>query len=264
MVMGPTHAASGAAAWLLTAPTLTAAVTTHTMHPTQAFVGAAVCAGSALLPDIDLPSSTVSRSFGPATKILSYGVNGASKAFVTATSGSRDSLEHGGHRTLTHTGLFAVGLGFLVSSLCATVGSPAVIGVLFFTLGLALRGLMGDWAKEQGWLGVTAVSLIAAFITARAMPHDGWWFLGIAVAMGCLLHDLGDMITKQGAPLTAPFYGRIGKRWYEWTTRPFAITAGGWAEWAIINPICWGATLLGALNVISPGSVGDIITHIAG
>lgn len=68
MVMGPTHAASGAAAWLLTAPTLTAAVTTHTMHPTQAFVGAAVCAGSALLPDIDLPSSTVSRSFGPARR----------------------------------------------------------------------------------------------------------------------------------------------------------------------------------------------------
>ena len=77
-------------------------------------------------------------------------------------------------------------------------------------------------------------------------------------------HDLGDAVTKAGVPILAPLVPRIGKRWYEWTTRPFAITAGGWAEWAIINPICWGATLLGALNVISPGSVGDIITHITG
>lgn len=252
MVMGPTHAASGAAAWLVTAPTLTYAVTGQPLSSSATLVGAAVCAGSALLPDIDLPGSTVSRSFGPASEALSYGVSGISRTFVAATSSSRDSIQHGGHRTLTHTLLFAVGLGVAVSALTASFGKYAVAIVLFFTLGLAIRGLMGDWAKREGWIGVTIASLIAALVTVQVVPARGWWWLGAAVTIGCILHDLGDMITKQGAPLTAPFYGRSGKRWWEWSTGPLGISAGGLVEYVVIAPLCWVATIFGLLLAVEP------------
>lgn len=157
MVMGPTHAMSGAAVGLVVAellpldwggPTSTA--------ETLTFAG--VCAGAALLPDLDTGQSTVSRSFGPLSKALAKGIDAISVTFYRITKGKKDGKRRGGHRTLTHTALFAAGLGAGVSALVVQFGKPAIIITLFFCLGLAIRGLAGELAKEKGWLAVSAVA----------------------------------------------------------------------------------------------------------
>lgn len=64
MVMGPTYAMSGAAVGLAVAqalPTSWGGVT----PASEAFVCAGIAAGAALLPDLDSPQGTVSRSSGP-------------------------------------------------------------------------------------------------------------------------------------------------------------------------------------------------------
>ena len=82
MVMGPTHAVSGALVGLLVADVLPPewggpASTAET------FAFAAVCAGSALLPDLDTPQSTVARSFGPVSQVAARGIDNLSLGYYT-------------------------------------------------------------------------------------------------------------------------------------------------------------------------------------
>lgn len=251
MVMGPTHAMSGAAAWLVGAPTIASLAGQPTPGAVEIGVGAAVCAGSALLPDIDSPQSTVARSFGPLSQGLAHLVNGASAALRNLTSTSADGVVSDGHRTVTHTALFAVAAGLAVTALIAAVGQPATIGVLFFCLGLAVRGLMGDWAKRQGWVGVTLVSLAGAWAAAAALDDGRLWWLGAAVTVGVILHDLGDTLTKEGVPLLAPLPHR-GKAWWEFSTGPLAFRAGGIIEYGIVAPALTVVAALGALHAVDP------------
>lgn len=235
MVMGPTHAMSGAAAWLAGAAPL-AATLGHSMTGSELVVGAGVCAGAALLPDIDMPKSTVARSLGPVTIVLAHLVDALALGFYNLTRNTKDDRRSGGHRTLTHTALFAVLAGAGVSALCGWGGFWATIGTLFFTLSLAIRGLMADWAKEQGWLVVAAASAAVSYGVASELPHQSYWWLGFAVTIGMLLHDLGDMITKQGCPLLAPLPHR-GKSWWEFAPPGFLrIEAGGFAEYVLVLP----------------------------
>ncbi|RDI23253.1 LexA-binding, inner membrane-associated putative hydrolase [Rhodococcus sp. AG1013] len=147
MVMGPTHAMSGAAVGLAAA----AIMPTDWGGPTslaETLAWAGVCAGAALLPDLDHPQSTVARSFGVASQIASEGINAGSSAFYGLTRTVKDGARDGGHRTLTHTLGFAILLGVGVSALVAAFARPAIIGTLFFTLGLAIRGLAGSHRME--------------------------------------------------------------------------------------------------------------------
>lgn len=257
--MGPTHAMSGAAAWLFAANGV-AAVTGSTLNTPQLLIGAAVCAGSALLPDIDSPSSTVARSLGPLTQGLAHIVSSVSAVIFNATATPKDGRRTGGHRTVTHTLLGAIAAGVAVSALTATVGTWAVVGVLFFTLSLALRGLMADWAAKEGWIGVSAV---AAALTAWAytgMGGQSFWWLGSAVTAGMLLHDLGDMITKEGCPLLWPLVWR-GKTWWEFAPPGFLrIRAGGAVEYGLLLPTLVVATVLGVGWVYDPQLVRSILS----
>ncbi|MFZ2178294.1 MAG: metal-dependent hydrolase [Rhodococcus sp. (in: high G+C Gram-positive bacteria)] len=237
MVMGPTHAMSGAAVGLVVAdvlpldwggPTSTA----------ETFTFAAVCAGAALLPDLDTSQSTVSRSFGPVSTVAAKGVDAISLGFYTLTKGKRDGRRRGGHRTFTHTALFAVGIGGGVSALVVQFGKPAIIGVLFVCLGLALRGLGGDLAKEKGWLVVSAVAAVLSALTWQWYPTDeGSTGLGVAVALGCATHCLGDAVTKEGVPFLAPFVPWGKERWWEIRLPSFlSIRAGGPFEKILLGP----------------------------
>lgn len=251
MVMGPTHAMSGAAAWLAIAPAA-ATLTGNEVDPTATFVAAGVCAGSALLPDIDCPTSTVARSFGFPSVAFSHVVDAISVGFYNLTKGSRDEPRSGGHRTLTHTALFTVALGVLVSVLAATVGKYAVIGVLFITVGLALRGLMSDWAKREGWIVTTGTALAAALVAWWVLPQGNYWWLGFAVGLGATMHLLGDMITKNGCPILAPMPFN-GKNWWDFTLPSLLrIRAGGWFEYAVLLPALTIVTVVAALNVYTP------------
>jgi membrane-bound metal-dependent hydrolase YbcI (DUF457 family) len=244
MVMGPTHAMSGAAAWLAGAGT-TAAVLGYAQTPVELAVYTAVCAGSALLPDLDCSGAvlrnrggaTVARTFGVVSLFLAEVVEKVSLAVYRLTSTRHDERRTNGHRTLTHTWLFNVVLGLGVAWMCEELGKPAVIGWLFFTFGLAVRGLMADVARKSGWILITALSACAAGLAFLTLPADrGYPLLGLAVGAGGVIHTLGDMITRHGCPVIWPIIWRR-QRWWEFgVPDAFAVKVDSWFERAILLP----------------------------
>jgi hypothetical protein len=244
MVMVPTHAVSGATAWLAGAGA-TAAVLGYHQSPIELAVYTAVCAGSALLPDLDCSGAvlknrggaTVARTFGVVSLFVAEVVEKFALVVYRLTSTRHDEKRTNGHRTLTHTWLFNVLLGVGVAALCESVGKPAVIGVLFFTFGLAVRGLMADVARKSGWILVTALSAAAAGLAILTLPADrGYPLLGLAVGAGGVIHTLGDMITRHGCPVIWPIIWRR-QRWWEFgVPDAFAVKVDGWFERTILLP----------------------------
>ena len=75
-------------------------------------VGALICAGAALAPDLDHKSATISRAFGPISRgAVRESIDKLSYAVYKATRKQGDPRRSGGHRTLTHTWLWAVLIG---------------------------------------------------------------------------------------------------------------------------------------------------------
>lgn len=276
MVMGPTHAMSGAALWLGAAAASTPLIGTQSL-PAIA-VGAAVCAGSALLPDIDCPGSlstkdgsTVVRAFGILGEIVGHTMDNVALAVYNLTRGRRDKPRNSGHRTLTHTAVFTTGLGFAVSAGAALPGSFNAFGrewgtgnvfallVMWGMLHLAMFGLIEKWTKKQrakyGLLAVMGISAIGTLITASQLERTdgGFAWLGLAVGAGAVMHCLGDAITKAGVPFLWPIPIH-GKRWYDLTLPSLMrIRAGGWFEYAILLPALTLYTFLAAIYLLPGG-----------
>jgi membrane-bound metal-dependent hydrolase YbcI (DUF457 family) len=244
MVMGPTHAVSGAAAWLAGAG-LTAAIFGHVQNPVELAVYTAVCAGSALLPDLDCSGAvmrnrggaTVAHTFGVFSLFLAECVEKFSLLIYRLTATGHDSKRTNGHRTLTHTWAFNVLLGLGAGWLCESVGKAAVVGILFFTFGLAVRGLMAEAARQSGWILVTLLAAAAAGLAILTLPSGrGYPLLGVAVAAGGVIHTLGDMITRHGCPVIWPLIWRR-QRWWEFgIPDAIAIPVNGWFERVILLP----------------------------
>lgn len=212
MVMGPTHAMSGAAAGLAVAQALPAewgGVTTTA----DALMYAGIAAGAALLPDLDSPQATVSRSFGPVSRGLSHLVENSCQAFVNLTRSPKDPYCRNGHRTATHTLWFALLTGAGAAWAMSFFGKTAAVALLFFFLALAIRGLLPEWSKKTDWLVVTGISALVAWAAWEWAPNSGTGIvMGSAVTVGVLAHLGGDFITKRGIPLLAPLpLGR--QRW---------------------------------------------------
>jgi membrane-bound metal-dependent hydrolase YbcI (DUF457 family) len=211
-MMGPSHALSGATVWLAGSWALDH-FAGYTQTPLAIAVGTAVCAGGALFPDLDLSGkvtrnqggATVARTFGVFSLFVAEVIEKVSLGIYTATRLSRDPRRDNGHRTFTHTIPFTALVGWGTTTLCATLGKWAVIGIVFLMVGLALRGLFDRWAERAGWVIVTLASAAAAFYTWVNLPGDrGYPMLGLAVGVGCFVHLLGDMITKNGVPILWP------------------------------------------------------------
>jgi membrane-bound metal-dependent hydrolase YbcI (DUF457 family) len=276
MVMGPTHAVSGAAAWLAGAG-LTAAILGHTQNPVELAVYTAVCAGSALLPDLDCSGAvlknrggaTVARTFGVASLFLAECVEKFALFVYRLTSTRHDEKRTNGHRTLTHTWLFNVLLGLGAGTLSEQVGKPAVVGILFFTFGLAVRGLMADVARKSGWVLVTLLSAAAAWLAILLLPADrGYPLLGVAVAAGGIIHTLGDMITRHGCPVIWPIIWRR-QRWWEFgVPDAIAVPVDGWFERVILLPALTAAAIFSAAWAVPAlrallERVGDYVTTVS-
>lgn len=186
---------------------------------TEAFVFAGVTAGAALLPDLDSPQSTLARSFGLVSTAIAHVTENVSKVIYRLTMTRKDTPINNGHRTATHTLWFAILAGAGTAALVTAFGKNSAIGVLFFMLGLALRGLAPTWTRKQDWMYVTGLSLALALAVWFALPASaGSAALGAAVTTGVLVHILGDMITKRGVPLLGGIVSIGGKRW--WNFRP--------------------------------------------
>jgi membrane-bound metal-dependent hydrolase YbcI (DUF457 family) len=268
-MMGPSHALSGAAVWLAGSWALDHYVQ-YGQSPLAVAVGTAVCAGGALLPDLDLSGkvtrnqggATVARTFGVFSLFAAEVIEKVSLAVYTLTRTSRDPHRQNGHRTLTHTLPFAGLVGWGTTALATHFGKWAVVVTVFLMAGLALRGLFDEWAERAGWLIVTLCAAAVAVFTAVRLPGDrGYPMLGLAVGVGCVVHLLGDMITKAGVPIMWPV--PVGRRMWRMVGVPngIAVRVGGPGEvfvlrtlFAIIALVAIGA--LFAPNLLHRFSLG--------
>lgn len=200
-MMGRSHAASGWCVGLLMAPLLGAS------SPAQSLLVAATVAGWSLAPDLDHPGAVATRWGGWLTAWLSRGLRALSAAAFEATRTPRDRDAAGTHRHLSHTLVFAgtVGGGTAVGTAVSpwwAVLVPVAAGTL-----LASRSL-GRWVLAAGTVPVVW-GLLADGDTLS--PVRGW--IGVAVALGCIVHILGDALTRAGVPFLWPLSIR-GQRWF--------------------------------------------------
>lgn len=211
-MLGPSHALSGAAAWLVG----TFAVE-HFAHyhqtPVQIAIGTAMCAGGALVPDLDMSGrvtsdqggATVAHTFGVVSLFVAEVVEKISLGVYDLTKTRRDPRRHNGHRTLTHTVPFNLAVGFGVWEACVHYGKVAVLTTLFLTFAFALRGLFPGWSKRAGWIIVTGAAVGATWwANAHLTGARDYPVLGVALGVGGLVHLLGDMLTSHGCPAFWP------------------------------------------------------------
>ncbi|MEU3456162.1 metal-dependent hydrolase [Micromonospora sp. NPDC006766] len=259
-MMGPSHALSGAAVWLTGSWALDQFADYH-QTPLALAVGTAVCAGGALLPDLDLSGkvtrnqggATVAHTFGVVSLFVAEVVEKVSLGVYYATKLSKDPRRNNGHRTLTHTLPFAALVGWGTTELCAHYGKWAVVSILFFMIGLALRGLFDKWAERAGWVVVTLASAAAAWFTFANLPGDrGYPLIGTAVGVGCVVHVLGDMITRAGVPILWPI--PIKRRM--WTSfglpHSIALRTGSKAETVVLRTAMTIVAVLAAVGLVAP------------
>ncbi|WP_433378196.1 metal-dependent hydrolase [Actinoplanes sp. CA-142083] len=260
-MMGPSHALSGAAAWLAGSWALDT-FAGYSQSPLAVAVGATVCAGGALLPDLDLSGkvtrnqggATVARTFGVFSLFVAEVIEKFSLGIYTATRLSRDPRRNNGHRTFTHTLPFAALVGWGTTALATHYGKWAVVGIIFFMAGLALRGLFDEWAERAGWVIVTLCSAAIALFTAARLPGDrGYPMLGFAVGVGCFVHLLGDIITSAGVPILWPI--PTGRRMWRMVGVPngIAVRVGGKTETIVLRTAFTVVALLAIAAMFAPG-----------
>jgi membrane-bound metal-dependent hydrolase YbcI (DUF457 family) len=210
-MLGPSHALSGAAAWLTASYVM--AEMGHHHSPVTIAVGTAICAGGALVPDLDLSGrvttdqggATVAHTFGVVSLFLVECIEKLSLGIYDITKTRRDPRRHNGHRTFTHTLLFNLALGYGVFEATLHYGKPAVLVTLFLAFAFALRGLFPGWSKRAGWIIVTGAATYATYWANEHLPrHPGYPLLGVALGAGGIVHLLGDMITSHGCPTFWP------------------------------------------------------------
>lgn len=262
-MMGPAHSLSGAAAWLGAGAAL--AGTEYAMPWPVLVVGALICAGAALAPDLDHKSATISRSFGPISRLLCGLIDALSHGVYKATRGKGDPRRNGGHRTLTHTALWAVLIGAGTSALAMTGDRWAVLGILFVHLVLAVEGLLWRAARTSSDVLVWLLGATGAWILAGVLDEPGngsdWLFtgagheylwLGVPIVLGALVHDIGDALTVSGCPILWPL-PIARKRWYPvGPPKGLRFRAGSRVEVKVLMPVFMvvgGVCGLGALDV---------------
>ncbi len=199
-MMGHTHALTGAIAWLGVAPALAAlplltetsrfietGVMVNALNPAEFVAGAIICAGAAMLPDLDHPSATIAQTFGPVTWGLSKAV----------------SWLAGGHRNATHSLVFAIATGFGAHYLANTypIGRDILVILL---IGLALRSIGIGIPGKKFASAMLNVGMTAGLFVVFRSDNVGYAWLGLAVAIGCLTHVVGDCCTEKGCPVLWP------------------------------------------------------------
>lgn len=259
-MMGPSHALSGAAAWLAGSLALEHFAHYH-QTPVQLAVGTAMCAGGALLPDLDLSGrvttgqggATVAHTFGVVSLFLAEVIEKVSLGIYDVTKMRHDPHRENGHRTFTHTLVFNVLLGLGAFELCLHYGKWAVLGTLFFTFAMAIRGLFEKWAHRAGWVIVTGVALAGTLGAYEFLPaHRGYPLLGVALGFGGIVHLLGDMITSHGCPILWP----IPTGWRMWrcfgVPHSIAVEVGGKVEVYVLRTTFTVIAALGAAGLVAP------------
>lgn len=251
MSTGPTHAMSGLVAWA----GLTAFAGTEALGELSIktwLVGATLCSGAALLPDIDHPKSTVASTFGGVSRGTSQAFSGISGFVYRLTRTRHDSDRSGTHRSFTHTVVFAVLAGLITTAIVQS-SQGAALGVLMFLFaGIAVRGIMHTWTPERDALLIAAASLLltaACWAWAGDQPANAAAF-GVAVMLGCITHQIGDAITELGCPMLWPVPLK-GRTWYALAPpKALRMRTGGRVEMALVGPGLTGLAVVLSLMVL--------------
>ena len=212
-MMARSHALLGAAGWLAAAPIVADRIHQPIGLPALA-ASTVVCAGAALLPDLDHHDGLIANALGPVTRVLTRGVARAS----------------GGHRHATHSLLFGLLMAVLTWALVRYGGRPAMLATALLCAAFALRaiGLTELGSSERlRWPQVALVAGALTWTEARYIPGT-WHWLPVAVAAGCWLHVLGDLLTPEGVPLLWP--------WRERLALPVIDHTNSWSETFIVGP----------------------------
>ncbi|MER6298611.1 metal-dependent hydrolase [Kitasatospora sp. NPDC001539] len=188
-MMGHSHAVSGAMLYAASAPFLPPLLLHTKLEPADILMGTVLCAGAALLPDLDHHDGSIANFLGPVSKVLCRFVAWAS----------------GGHRHATHSLLFVALMGAGTWAGITYLGRYFTLGLTFFLLALAIRALRlcPPSNGPEAWITVIGLSALGTFGMNTWMPNSPGW-LPYAVALGTLAHLLGDCLTKKGAPLLWP------------------------------------------------------------
>lgn len=243
--MGPAHSLSGAMAWLGVG--LAAAAADRPMPWPVLLAGALICAGAALAPDLDQRSATISRAFGPPSRWLAGFIDKLSVFVYNRTRGPGDRARTGGHRTLTHTWVWAVLIGAGFSAAAVLWGRWAVLVILFIHMVLAVEGLLWRMARMSSDVLVWLLGATSAWIMAGVLDGPGngsdWLFagqpylwIGLPIVLGAIVHTLGDSLTVSGCPMFWPLTIKR-RRWYPaGTPRFMRFRAGDWVENKVLMP----------------------------
>jgi membrane-bound metal-dependent hydrolase YbcI (DUF457 family) len=186
-MMARSHALSGAAGWLAVAPKL-AEATGHPLSPGALAASTVVCAGAALLPDLDHEHGVLSHALGPVTHVLTEVVARVS----------------GGHRHATHSLAFGAAMG-LAAAVALTSRWVLMLVLAGFLAAAAIRAVE---VRRIGWPSAYLLAALATAAAARFLPGP-WPWLPLAVTAGCWLHLAGDALTPRGVPLLWPLPWRI-------------------------------------------------------
>ena len=181
-MMGRSHALTGLATGL------GVSMYAVTLSVPAAVLGTAVCTGASILPDIDHPDSTVSNVYGPITRGFSWVVARAT----------------GGHRRGTHS-IAGVALLALLAQVAVMYRHNVLAQVaLCAVLVLALAGVI-RLLKIPGWIDdVAPIPVVLAVVMLTDVDLS---VVPPALALGCLVHIAGDVVTLQGCPLWWPMSG---------------------------------------------------------
>lgn len=205
--MGVSHATSGALVGLAVAELAPWAAGVE--KPTDAVTFAILVAGYAMLSDLDHDSSTATMRFGWASWLAARIVQPLSAAVfkATATKKDRGRGREGTHRYLTHTAVFAVSLGVAVNVFVASLGTWALWSVVFVGVALAVKGIDHLIPGPPSLLAAAGITAGLYWVTGT-----GTAWAGTAVAIGIVVHCVGDALTLSGCPIAWPLTIR-GQRW---------------------------------------------------
>ncbi len=227
-MMGRDHALSGAVAFAALASLL---------HVSEAHLAAGVVltAGAGVLPDIDHPDSTISRSFGFLTEWFAWVVDRIS----------------GGHRHGTHSfigiavftlGAYGAGLYQLSQPKAVTTGHlvfswhvvpAALILALLYSSALRALHIGGHFGDLLGICAAVVTCYTGADLDRLTVGPWHVPLLAVATALGCAAHIAGDELTHGGCPLFWP----VSMHEFHLLPRPLQITTAKICETWVIFPL---------------------------
>lgn len=218
-MMGAQHAACGAGAWVAVASdyelpigavteplietyswlswlpdTLPLGFGLLDVGPAGVFIGSIICAGAAMLPDIDHHNASIAHSLPPLTMLMA-------RFFQKASGGHR----HGTHSIVgvLFFGIMSWLASFLVIKDVGWLGDlnigAGLMAIVLSAFAFKVLRFMPDSARRAPW----AAGVLVGAVTTLVFPQGPTWLIA-CIVIGVIVHIAGDMLTKEGCNIFWP------------------------------------------------------------